>query len=96
MLGERSLATHGFVEIDVHAESQHRFDLVGKLERVLQLVARADSGRVEEDGCKVLRRFVVWVVFDARAQFLDERMARVQLQRALLVLVVAVTIVQLT
>ena len=88
--------THGFVEIDVHAESQHRLDLVGKLERVLQLVARADSSRVEEDGRKVLRRFVVWVIFDARAQFLDERMARVQLQRALLVLVVAVTIVQLT
>ena len=90
------MVTHGFVEIDVHAESQHRLDLVGKLERVLQLVARADSGRVEENGRKVLRRFVVRVIFDARAQFLDERMARVQLQRAFLVLVVAVTIVQLT
>ena len=82
--------THLLVEVDVYAEAQHRLDLVGELHRVLHHVARADDGRVEEHRGEVLGRLVIGVIDDARAQLLDERVARVDLQRALLVLVVAV------
>ena len=76
------------VDVDAHAQPQHRLDLVGELQRVFQLEARADGRRVEEDGREVLGCRVILVLLDALAQLLDERVTRVQLQRALLVLVV--------